>query len=190
MSQQIRKNLSKVILEIIQENPEGLSEYEFMKLLKDGDSPLLNRAFEDNHTMFKAHFLLFNILYGLRNELWESQLGHLEISPLKIQLRPYIRAEAALDNVDKLSAYYLDISHMENTTAEEVDELIASFYRHLGGYDRRQWALEQLGLEDPVDDVTIRKKYKRLVMEFHPDRGGDKESIQIINEAAKLLLRS
>ena len=67
--------------------------------------------------------------------------------------------------------------------------MLSSFYRHLSGYEKREWALTQLGLEDPVDDDTIRTTYRRLAMKHHPDRGGDHDKVQIINEAARVLLR-
>lgn len=191
MSSDLEENLTTVVLEVIEQHPDGLSEYEFMKYLKvNYDAQVIKKAFDTNHSLFKAHFLLFHILYKVRNELWVGEKGHLEINPLKIQLLPYEKPEAGLEAYDELSAYYLDISHLENTTATEVDDMLSTFYQHLAGFGKRKWALSQLGLEDPVDDVTIRRKYKRLAMQHHPDRGGDHNTVQLINEAARVLLRS
>ncbi|MDH5325700.1 MAG: DnaJ domain-containing protein [Gammaproteobacteria bacterium] len=189
MSDSITLELSSVVLDVIERHPDGLSEYEFMKFLKTNyNTAQIENAFDNNHSLFKAHFILFHVLYKLRNDLWLEKKGHLDISPLKIQLLPYVEQESGLTEFDELAAYYLDISHLKNTSATEVEQMLSTFYEHLSGWGKRKWALEQLGLEDPVDNATIRITYKRLVMKFHPDRGGDKETVQLINEAVKVLL--
>ena len=53
--------------------------------------------------------------------------------------------------------------------------------------DYRVKALEILGLDEPVSYEEVRVQYKRLAMEHHPDRGGDKEKLQLINEAMQQL---
>ena len=85
--------------------------------------------------------------------------------------------------------YYLDFANLENTSAREVDEMLAGFYIKLNNKDKRQDALQVLGLQDPVDDHTIKQQYRRLAMEHHPDRGGDNERLQQINGAVKILIR-
>jgi DnaJ-class molecular chaperone len=84
--------------------------------------------------------------------------------------------------------YYLDFANLENTSAREVDEMLAGFYIKLNNKDKRHEALEVLGLQDPVDDRTIKQQYRRLAMEHHPDRGGDNEQLQQINSAVKILI--
>lgn len=39
-----------------------------------------------------------------------------------------------------------------------------------------------------MDDLTIKRHYRRLAMRHHPDRGGDKAQLQIINAAMEALL--
>ncbi len=68
-------------------------------------------------------------------------------------------------------------------------DLVGAFWARLGRRERRAEALAQLGLADPVDDDTVKRAYRRLAMEHHPDRGGDKERLQAINAAARLLLK-
>ncbi|GAO35480.1 hypothetical protein SCT_0867 [Sulfuricella sp. T08] len=44
-----------------------------------------------------------------------------------------------------------------------------------------------LRLADPVDDPEIKRRYRELAMEHHPDRGGEMEKLQAINAAKGLL---
>jgi hypothetical protein len=158
-------------------------------MMGDDCSGTWSNAFRNNHSLFKAHFLLFNILYQLRNRLLEQKLGCVEINPIRIRLLPYREGEDSLDAYDALMDYYLDISNLDNTSPREVDEMLAGFYIKLSNNDKRQHALQVLGLEDPVDDLAIKKQYRRLAMEHHPDRGGDNALLQEINSAVKILIR-
>ena len=189
MSVAIDEELFNWIYGRLQQTADGLSEHELLKQLTgDYNSGIWSEAFSNCHTLFKAHFLLFHILYQLRNRLLEQKLGCLEISPLKIRLLPYREGAESLDGYDALIEYYLDFSNLENTSAREVDEMLAGFYIRLGNKDKRQEALQVLGLQDPVDDHTIKRQYRRLAMEHHPDRGGDTELLQEINSAVKILI--
>ena len=40
-----------------------------------------------------------------------------------------------------------------------------------------------LGVDKNADDQTIKKAYKRLAMQHHPDKGGDENKFKEINEA-------
>ncbi|VAW86545.1 hypothetical protein MNBD_GAMMA18-476, partial [hydrothermal vent metagenome] len=48
-------------------------------------------------------------------------------------------------------------------------------------------ALSQLGLKAPVTDEQIRRRYKELVMQHHPDRGGNEQQLQALNQAMAVL---
>lgn len=189
MADSIAENLFDWIYLTLRQNPHGLSEHELLKQLRGEDGAAVwSEAFNNNHALFQAHFLLFHILYRLRNRLWEQKLGHLEISPLKIQLLPFNEGEDSLSAYDNLMDYYLDISNLENTSPRQVDELLAGFFIKLNRRDHRKQALDVLGLEDPVDDIAIKKQYRRLAMEHHPDRGGDNLRLQEINSAVRILI--
>ena len=137
--------------------------------------------------LFRAHFLLFHSLYRLRDELWHDQLGHLDIGPLTITLLPYNPTDAGLMQPDPLRSYYLDLTELEQTNDLQVAEMIASFWNRLANPDQRQQALAELGLQDPVDDATIRQRYRQLAMQHHPDRGGDTAQFQSLGEAMSQL---
>jgi hypothetical protein len=189
MSVAIDDALFDWLYECLHECPDGMSEHELLKqLIDDNSDGIWADAFRNNHALFKAHFLLFHILYQLRNRLLDQKQGCLEINPIMIRLLPYREGDAGLDAHDPLMDYYLDFSNLENTSAREVDEMLAGFYIKLNNKDKRHEALEVLGLQDPVDDRTIKQQYRRLAMEHHPDRGGDNDRLQRINSAVKILI--
>jgi len=188
-------DMAEWLLTYLRDHSSGISEYDlFTALNESGDSRFDMSQLRDTFPLFCAHFRLFNALYRLREQLWVEQLGVLEISPLLIILRPYHRHQGEqnrLNEVDALRDYYLDSAQLEQTTALELEQMLNKFWMRLGGSERRRQALEVLGLRDPagavLDVVTIKQQYRRLVMEHHPDRGGDAQQIQLINAAMVVL---
>jgi hypothetical protein len=120
--------------------------------------------------------------------LWSKRQGDLAIHCLKVALLPY---PADFDHLpatpDPLRAYYLDLSHLENTGRQAVMEMLDTFWRRFARFGRRAEALAALGLADPVDYPEIKRRYRELAMEHHPDRGGEIEKLQAINAAMELL---
>lgn len=186
------ERLGQVVAEILDACEAEISEYDLISRLEAYPelSRLVRRDKGDNLTLFRLHFLVCHVLYRLRDEWHQSRQAHLEITALAIRKLPYTDSTAALTHVDKLRDYYLDLDHLVETDAQDVDELLASFWIGMHRIEHREAALDVLGLTDPVDDETIRKTYRGLVMQHHPDRGGDKEFIQQLNDAAHLLLKS
>jgi len=173
---------------IIEDYSEGLSEYNLLELLSEKENTEV--LYKDDLDLFKTHFFLFHSLYTLQQKLYANKIGCLEVDALKIAINPYQETEQdALSVSDPLRDYYLDINNLETTTEEDVEDLLTSFWEKYLANDHRQEALDALGLKDPVDRETIRKQYKQLAMEHHPDRGGDKERLQAINAAMKMLAK-
>ena len=176
--------LESLLLELLTASPSGLSEHALITRVREtGRTRPLLCEIKDNLTLFQAHFLLFHTLYKLREKLWRQRRGHLEINPLKLRLLPYTDGTAGLSERDPMRDYYMDRSNFETTTAEDVDRLLKAFWLRLHKSGHRKEALKALGLEDPVDDATIKDCYRRLAMRHHPDRGGDKQRLQMINAA-------
>ena len=172
----------------LQNNPEGIGEFDLIQNLRSLgyfdflSSPALP------HELFQAHFLLFHSLYKLRDILLEKKSYLLDIHTLKIVLSPYSEGDNSLQKEDKLRSYYLDFSNMDNTSEDDVYDMLASFWNNFDRFENRDAALAELGLKDPVDDKTIKQEYRKLAMQHHPDRGGDKDKLQKINDAVALLL--
>jgi DnaJ-domain-containing protein 1 len=186
-------DLSDQVLQLLRESPDGCSEYQLIQQLKNRHSTHIpNVGLADKLVLFRTHFLLFNALYGLRDRLWQQQTGHLLISPLCVQLLPYSAGHAQLSEPDPLRAYYLDLSHLRDTSEDDVEKLLTSFWKRMQGGDEKRAALELFELDSNSQTLklaTIKQRYRQLVSEHHPDRGGSTSRLQSINLAMEILAR-
>ena len=176
------------LLAILRAHPDGLSEHHLIRELAKDNPDFGPDIFTDELSLFQCHFILYHHLYRLRDKLWNEKQGALVIHCMKIVLCPYpLIADALPTTPDPLRAYYLDISHLEKTGKPEILEMLDTFWRRFTHLDQRAEALATLGLADPVDHIEIKRRYRELAMEHHPDRGGEMEKLQAINAAMNLL---
>lgn len=185
-------DLSEQLHELLQAEPAGISEFQLIRQLKARHSthiPHLDLA--DKLVLFRTHFLLFNALYLLRDRLWGRQQAHLHISPLCVQLQPWRAGASALAEHDPLRDYYLDLANLRDTTEDDVEKLLASFWTRMQGGDEKRAALELFELDGDraLDLATIKQRYRQLVSQHHPDRGGSTSRLQSINLAMEILQR-
>jgi DnaJ-domain-containing protein 1 len=180
---------TRILLEILQLHPAGLSEYELLQRLRNDERIEFEQSrLDDSHDLFRTHFLLFHQLYKLRTRLRTEQAGDLDIHALKIRLLPWVESSLqALTQPDPLGVYYLDLDNLTGTTRADVDDLLGRFWARYGRYDGRAEALAVLELPTESDAETIRLQYRRLAMQHHPDRGGDQLRLQAINAAMAVL---
>lgn len=184
-------DLTDQLLQLLQEAPEGISEFQLIQQLKARHSTHVpNLPLTDKLVLFRTHFLVFNALYRLRDQLWEGKSAHLEIGPLQIRLSPYTSGVQAIGEQDELRAYYLDEMHLKETTEHDVEKLLESFWTRMQGNEEKAAALALFELEDgPVDYALIKLRYRQLVSQHHPDRGGSTTRLQSINKAMEILER-
>ena len=174
---------------LVSQQSNGISEYELIKHLSGlGYFNFLSSSPWSPEDLFRAHFILFHLLYLLRDKLLENKVATLEINSLKIELFPYSKVSAGLSRDDNLRRYYLDIDNLLATESDDVYELLASFWNGLDRYENREQALSTLGLTDPVDDQEIKASFRKLAQVHHPDKGGSAETFQILCAAAQSLL--
>jgi len=181
------------LLKLLQGLSEPISEYDLIQQLREQslfDIAAGDLLSSDSLIMFRIHFTTYHALYLLRDRLRNQQQNDLELSPIGIRLTDYRQGELGLAEHDPLYDYYMDLSNLEQTQTEDVDEMLQRFWLRLDNSERRYEALKELQLEDPVDNDEIRRQYRRLAMKHHPDRGGDKERLQRINAAVSILLNS
>ena len=186
-----RDSLLDTLHQLLLDAPEGLGEYALLKALRERRvEPLPEGPLSDPLILFRCHFLLFNALYRLRDRLNGGGLAQLQIQPLCIRLLPWQAGQQALAEDDALRAYYLDESQL-GTSAEEVEDLLASFWVRQAAPSDRARALALLKLEDDgeLSRRRIRDRYRRLAAEHHPDRGGDARRMVELNEAMEILER-
>lgn len=180
---------------ILTDHPLGLTEHQLIKQLKDQQHPFFVEAdLHDPLGLFRTHFVLFNALYQLRDQLRSTSKIDLHISVLLIRLvsdtnSPNI-AQTALQNSDPLRAYYLDLSHLQATDRSAAEALLYGTLHSLNPPAQVQEALAELGIEQPWHDLSdkdLRQHYRHLVSIHHPDRGGCTQRVQRINQAMDVL---
>jgi len=178
-----------LLREILALHPEGLSEYELLQRLRgDARSGFAPGRDDDPEDLFRTHFLLFHLLYRLREQLRREQSGDLEIHTLKIRWHSAGGGDAqALGQPDPLAAYYLDIDNLKAATRADIERMLGQFWARFARYDRRGEALAVLELPDDADADSILRQYRRLAMRHHPDRGGDAARLQAIHAALAVL---
>lgn len=186
-------DLPELLHQLLLAAPAGLGEYQLIQQLKARDCRHIpNLPLTDKLVLFRTHFLLFNALYRLREQLWATQSGYLQISALHIQLLPYQPGSAELSEHDPLRDYYLDLSQLDGTDEQDVAKLLLSFWTRMHGSEEKQAALELFeleGNEQTLNLATIKHRYRQLVSLHHPDRGGNTARLQSINKAMEILER-
>lgn len=182
--------LQKLLLSFLEQHPDGISEYALLKQLIDSDNDLFDSQLWDNSLhMFRSHFILFNVLYQLRDSLRSEKRADLEIHCLNIKIKKWQnRKEKHPDKPDPLRDYYLDLNNLVQTTDQDVEKLLTDFWNYLATFENRDDALSILGLQKPSTQNEIKSRYRSLVKKHHPDHGGDPARFREIKEAAKFLL--
>lgn len=178
---------------LLHEFPGGCSEYELIRQLKARHSSHIPQLeIKDRLVLFRTHFLLFNALYRLRQQLLEEGRSRLLISPTCIRLLAMDTAGSAVDEHDALAGYYLDMDNLRNTTEQDVQRMLMSFWSRMQGGDEKQAAIELFELDRHGEHLTLRiikQRYRQLVSIHHPDRGGSTTRLQSINKAMEILDR-
>lgn len=175
-----------------------MTEHQLIKTLQSPPHNLLNSlTLKHSHQLFQLHFLVFHVLYLLKRKWLHAGVGSLIISPLKIGLddaNEYNNETVSIgkdrhnvSSIDKLAEYYLNLDHLTETSAEDVDQLILGFWKELYQPTAHHDALTILNLSPPVIYRDIKKQYKRLASKHHPDKGGSTLEIQKINQAMATL---
>lgn len=183
------------ILEILRLHPDGISEFDILKALKEQLPEFGQLADDMNLQLFRQHFLIMNALYQLQSSLWQEENLLLNISALRIHLQSATQIQHSAttylsDSVDaKLAAYYLDWEEYEKTDADAVAQLLKSFYKGISQPGNRDSALKtlQIKISNPSKS-DIKQQYKKLAQKHHPDRGGDQDVFIGLRQAYEYLM--
>lgn len=190
-----RSRLLDTIQLVLEAHPQGLNEHALIKALGEtGVIEVTPATFSDTMTLFRTHFLVYNALYELKDDLIRKAHWILEISAVNIQLHPYEFGHDLLEIKDPMRDYYLDLTALQETTEEELDDMLRNFWKKVDTEEEKQVkrglsqrALACLELNEPITFTEIKQRYRKLAMQHHPDRGGDPSKIQEINEAMAIL---
>lgn len=184
---------------LLAETPEGFSEHKLLTLLQQPPHAFFaTDALRDPLLLFQSHFLLFHCLYLLRNRWQKTHHAQLEISVLNIKkinidaanplknhpTNDHSKQQTQISHADPMAHYYLDWSHFSNTSSDDVDELLNSFWKKVWvPQDDIQQALMIMELEAPIPLPELKQQYRRLAQRFHPDKGGDSVHFKKICQA-------
>ena len=191
MDKQTVKDFYFLLHSILSARPEGMAEHELLDVLQGEEIPLfVENERHDPLEIFQRHFLLFHLLYGLRDKLRQERSGDISIHCLKIVLQPPPRADGvSLPEVrDPLRDYYLDLGQLKDVERSDVEAMLERFWQMYAGYNCRDEALSILGLNEEAGRDEVKQRYRQLVRRHHPDRGGDPERFRQVKEAADSLL--
>jgi hypothetical protein len=176
------------------EKKNPCTEHEILRKLKsDKVAPFDQLNLKHSKDLFCAHFLTMHALYQLQNDYLGKQQYCLEIHSIKIERRPYFSDSTTNDSPpsltfhDPLKDYYLDISHYFETSENEVNELLNSFWKTYLAQDDKQQALTTLELPANSSYASIKKQYRLLAQKHHPDKGGCGKYFAKINAAKSIL---
>lgn len=178
---------------ILRENDEGISELALIRRLQQPPWQLLEKVdFSDPAGLYPVHFLVFHCLYRLRDDLAPDG-ETVDISPLRIRLQTEatVSSDGLPAEQDQLRLFYLDLSQYDLSEIV-VRRMLDDFWagRTPSSLDAEELddAAQVLGFEQVPDDFdSVRRAYRRQAMRAHPDRGGTKEEVQILNEAFNTL---
>jgi hypothetical protein len=115
------------------------------------------------------------------------------ISPLSISLTPsdVVAGTGLPDRGDPLRAFYLDLNQYEMSEQDVlrmVDDFWAGRVRQPPARESATTAAGVLGFDTlPTEFSEVKHRFRRAVMLTHPDRGGDTEQVQQLNEAFAIL---
>lgn len=182
------------LLADVQSHSAGLKEFELLQLcfarLPANQRPNL----ADPAQLFRQHFLLFHQLYRLDGYLAALERGGLDIHTLCIRWYPASAAASSgqLQRHDPLRAYYLDLDNLRQTSEADVYNLLTQFWQKYSGYTANEDLKQEFALFELPQDAdfkTIKARFRTLVAQHHPDRGGDPQRCQQIMAAMEAFTR-
>ena len=181
--------LQRSIYNLLRQHPVGISEFDLLATLEAQRQ--VAAVYSSDLGMFQCHFLLFHCLYRLRDELLQAGSHDVEIHCLKIAMVPMAVGQRSPlpARHDPLRDYYLDLTNLKATTEADLQNLLRQFWQRFVVDDAHLQALALFGLSASASYDEVKAQYRRLVMEHHPDRGGDKALLQQINLAMDQLKR-
>jgi len=182
----LEKIITSIMTFLDQNNP--CTEHELLKNLIDTTVPPFDQLnIKQSKDLFNAHFLIMHALYQLQNRYFEERRYCLKIEAIKIERLSYISNKDGLAQHDPLKTYYLDINHYFKTSEEEVNGLLNSFWEKYLAQDDRQKALITLELPSDADYHSVKKQYRKLAQQHHPDKGGCNQYFAEISAAKDIL---
>ncbi len=97
------------------------------------------------------------------------------------------REEAGALGRASLKTYYLDRSNLETMDGTRLEMMMQGVYRYASSYDEVEDARRTLGLDRDFSIDRLRRRFRYLSKQEHPDSGGDSERFNRIQKAYRRL---
>lgn len=165
------------LLALLQQATGSYKVHELMAALRQ-QGAIPQFADDEQLQLFRVNFLIMNALYQLQAELWQEGWW-LVISTLDIRLEPLAKTPEASHGFavgDNLRSYYLDWQVFWQTDRAEVEALLNRFWRAYDGEGHKAEALALFELNEGASQEAIRRRWRELALQHHPDRGGNAET--------------
>jgi len=180
-----------VVQEILEQADTAKSEYELLKHVEQRCPAFTEQRDDDAKlSLFQSNFIIMNALYQLQQKLLRDNL-YVSISALHIRLEKINSqaGQALISNPgeQKLRDYYLDWDNLTETSTDDVEKLLSSFWKTYVAQDQQVVALQQLDLPLDADWGVIKKQYRLLASQHHPDKGGDEGEFKKVRKAYEIL---
>ena len=185
-----QNSLIAPIVTILKTSQQAIKEYDLIQMLEQNGIEFPFEDVSNEVALFKKHFLVMNALYQLQNDLLAD--GYfLSITSLSIkidEIKDQSDSKNLIDHTDmKLSEYYLDWDNYENTSQQDINDLLTGFWEKYFSLDKKLDALKVLGIESEVSLPEVKQVYRRLAAQHHPDKGGCHRRFIEIREAYEVL---
>lgn len=201
LSNKIDPVLKEALLSSVALFVDGISEYQLIKYLQQPPWCLFaGLDLSDQLEMFRCHFILFNALYTISDRFYANGIGELHIHTLNIALKPKAINATSLRKIDNLKAYYLNWDNLNQTTDEDVTALLNEFWHKMAGVHNElhfdPQAISEAKVVFEFDQhlnpsaEQIKRQYRKLLQQHHPDKGGTKQKAQRIGHAYRILRNS
>lgn len=165
------------LLSLLEEQPQHWKVHYLVTALRE--KGLLQSLDEDeNKDLFKRNFLTMNALYQLQLMLLPNQWLQVQAMDIFLSRSVPSHVELELQHDVALRDYYLDWNNYD-TSGDLIREMLKSFWHKYNNYIGetsptvgREHALEVFRLDSDASPREIRKRWRKLALEHHPDRAG------------------
>ncbi|MGJ8691391.1 MAG: DNA-J related domain-containing protein [Thalassotalea sp.] len=171
------------------------NEHQIIKHLQAKNIPPFDSfSLTDTKDLFSAHFLCMHALYHLKSQYQHQQKFQLVIQSVRIErialnhsMHENESTQTVIETTDPLASYYLNSAHYFETQANEINDMLKSFWQKYIAQDHKKDALDVLNLPADADAKTIKKQYLKLAQKHHPDKGGCAQMFSKIRQAKAVL---
>lgn len=192
MHEEKKNPLIPAVLQVLRTAEQRLAIHELLQELKLV-AKIPNLDDDVQLALFKLNWLMMNALYQLQSDFIQEGY-YLTVSTLDIHLSPLTDdgLESASQDMSRqpLRDYYLDWRHFSDTTKDEVQALLDGVWQEYISGDAQEKAYTTLGLEVDASFQMIRKTYRKLAGQYHPDKGGDSVRFMEVREAYEVLRKA